>query len=243
MPISGVERGPWGPLTAQASGDGTDTSAELDRQRERRQRRDAAQTDEPLDDVDVRRPTGKLADRLVERVPPLLRVQHPPVTLIEHDRERTVLEPLPTKPAIVRARPRSPVIHQPVPKQQLREPVPDKHQITAGVLACAHEITRALLLRRRHTYQGDLAEPQQPRQPLSRLPPCSTGMLSTGRSGRSASSFTRLPPKDMAAPTFASVQDECATILAQARGQADRHRKRLQFHGQPGINPRARSPA
>ena len=48
--------------------------AELDRQRERRQRRDAAETDEPLDDIDVRLARGELGDRLVERVPPGLRV-------------------------------------------------------------------------------------------------------------------------------------------------------------------------
>src|SRR5205085_98753 len=88
------------------------------------------------------------------------------IALVEHDREWLALEPLPAKPAIVRPRPRGRLVHHPVPEQQLREPMPGPHQITASVLTSAHEITRGLLLRLGHTYRGYLTQPQQPRQPL-----------------------------------------------------------------------------
>jgi len=126
----------------------------------------AAQADEPLDDVDVRRRAGELGDCPIERVSSGLRVEHAAVALVEHDRERPALEALSAKPGVMRSCPRGRVVHHPVPEQQLREPVTGAHQITAGVLACAHEITRGLVLRLGHTYRGYLAQPQQPRQPL-----------------------------------------------------------------------------
>src|SRR5438046_2511934 len=100
----------------------------------------------------------------------LLRVEHPPVALVEHDRERPALEPLPAKPAVVRPRPRGRLVHQPMAQQQLREPVTGPHQIAAGVLASTNEITRRLLFRPRDPDRGDLTEPKQPRQPLG-VPP------------------------------------------------------------------------
>src|SRR5207249_10068609 len=96
-------------------------------------------------------------DRLVESVPPGLRVEHPAVALVEHDRERPALEALSAKPAVMGSCPRGRVVHHPVPEQQLREPVPGAHQITASVLTCAHEITRGLFLRLGHPYRGYLA--------------------------------------------------------------------------------------
>ena len=81
---------------------------ELDRQRERGQRRDAAQANQPLDDVDVRWRGGELSDRLIERVASAFRVKHPPVTLVEDNCERPAVEPLPAKPGVVRPRPRRP---------------------------------------------------------------------------------------------------------------------------------------
>jgi hypothetical protein len=94
----------------------------LDRQCERRQRRDAPETDEPLDDIRIRRRDGELADRLVERVASAIRVEHPAVALVEHDRQRPAVEPLPAKPRIVRPRPRSRVVDEAMPQQQLRKP-------------------------------------------------------------------------------------------------------------------------
>ena len=75
--------------------------AELDRQRERRQRRDAAQTDEPLDDVEIRWRGGQLCDCFIECLASALRVEHPAVALVEHDRQRPALEALPAKPRVV----------------------------------------------------------------------------------------------------------------------------------------------
>ncbi len=97
--------------------------AELDRQRERRQRRDATETNEPADDIDVRGCGRELGDRLVERVPSALRIEHPTVALIEDDREWPALGPLPAKPHIVCSRPGSRVVHQPMTQKQLREPM------------------------------------------------------------------------------------------------------------------------
>ena len=118
----------------------------------------------------VRLARGELGDRFVERVSSGLRVEHPAVALVEHDRERPALEPLPAKPRVVRPRPGGRVVHRPVTEQQLREPMPGAHQITAHILTSAHQITCSLLLRSRHPHRGDLAEPKQPRQPLSITP-------------------------------------------------------------------------
>ena len=67
----------WGESEERSERLGTEPVpvSELDRQRERRQRRNAAQTDEPLDDVDVRWRGGKLCDRFVECVASALRVE------------------------------------------------------------------------------------------------------------------------------------------------------------------------
>ena len=60
-------------------------------------------------------------------------------------------------------------VDDPLPQQQLRQPVPGPHQITAAVLARPHQIPRGLLLHRRHRHRGDLTQPQQPRQ-VHRIP-------------------------------------------------------------------------
>src|SRR5207244_12579692 len=98
--------------------------------------------------------------------PPGFRVEHAGVALVEHDRERPALEPLLAKPRVVRPRPRGRVVHRPMTKQQLREPVPGPHQITASVLAGPDQDTRRLLLQPGPPYRSDLTQPQQPRQPL-----------------------------------------------------------------------------
>ncbi len=58
------------------------------------------------------------------------------------------------------------VVDQPVPQQQLREPMPRPHQLATRVLARPHQIAGRLLVRLRHPHRDQLAEPQQPRQPL-----------------------------------------------------------------------------
>jgi hypothetical protein len=42
--------------------------------------------------------------------------------------------------------------------------MPDPHQISAGIVAGAHQITHRLDLRSRKPYCGDLTQPQQPGQ-------------------------------------------------------------------------------
>ena len=59
---------------------------------------------QPLHDINVRAVAASSAIAS-SSAPPRLRVQHPAVTLVEHDRERPGLEPLPAKPRVVRPRP------------------------------------------------------------------------------------------------------------------------------------------
>jgi hypothetical protein len=120
----------------------------------------------------------ELGNRVVERVPSALGIEHAAVALIEHDRQRPALEPLPPKPRVMRPRLGSRVIHQPMTQQQLREPVTSPHQITTRVLARTDQITRGLFFQRGHPDRSDLAEPEQARQPLS-VPP--VGLDPVGR--------------------------------------------------------------
>src|SRR5262249_30761060 len=113
---------------------------------------------------------GELADRLVERVASAFRVEHSAVALVEDDRERPTLEPLPAKPRIVRPRPRSRVVDKAMPQEQPREPMPRPHQIATGVLTGRDETTRRLLSQRRDPHGSDLTEREQPRHPLGVAP-------------------------------------------------------------------------
>ena len=49
-------------------------------------------------------------------------------------------------------------------QQQLRQPVPNPHQIRAGILARSHQIPHRLHVGLRHRDRGDLIQPQQPGQ-------------------------------------------------------------------------------
>src|SRR3954447_23484882 len=140
--------------------------AELDRQRQRGQARDSTKAAEPADRVGKRRLGSDLRDRPVERVPPRLRLQHRPVALVEGDRKRSRVKALPAQPAVVGERPGPRVVDDPVPEQQLREPVASTHQLTTHVLAGTHEIARRLFVRLRHPHRNKLTQTQQPRQPL-----------------------------------------------------------------------------
>ena len=85
-----------------------------------------------LHDISLRRRCGELSDRLVERVPPGLRVDHAAVALVEHDREWPALEPLLAKPGIVGPRPRGRVIHRPMTQERARHRVETPDQMRAG---------------------------------------------------------------------------------------------------------------
>jgi hypothetical protein len=93
-------------------------------------------------------------------------LQRRPVAFVESERERPALEPLPAQPTVMGERPGAGVVDEAVPQQQLREPMPDAHQVSARVLARPHQITGRLLVRLRDTHRHQLAQPQQPGQPL-----------------------------------------------------------------------------
>src|SRR5439155_26154740 len=102
--------------------------AELHRERERGQGRDAAQATEPCDHVRIGRRRGDLRDCPIEPIAARFPSEYAAVALVEADRERP-LEAQAGKPAVMLARPRRSLPEQLVPQEQFREPVPDPHQI------------------------------------------------------------------------------------------------------------------
>ena len=81
-----------------------------------------------------------------------------------------LVEALLAQPRVVRAGPGLAAgVDDPVAQQQLGQPVPGPHQITAAVLPGPHQIPGGLLLDARHRHRGDLAQPQQPGQ-MHRVP-------------------------------------------------------------------------
>jgi hypothetical protein len=140
--------------------------AELDRECECGQRRDAPQADKTGDDVAEGRLGRELGDRAVEGVAPTLRLRDGAIALVEGERERPVCEALPAKPSVVGERPGGALEDEPVPQEQLREPLAGTHQIAACVLAGTHEITGCLLDRVGHAHRHELAQAQEPRQAL-----------------------------------------------------------------------------
>ena len=143
--------------------------AELDRQRERCQRRDAPETDEPLDDISVRLSRGQVGDRLVEGLSLLgLRVRS-----FGCSTRRTRSRAAHFGPRCLRSHASWARVHAvasytaPVTQKQLREPMPSTHQITASVPHEPLTRSRAASSSSPGTRTAvDLAKPQQPRQPL-----------------------------------------------------------------------------
>ena len=74
----------------------------------------------------------------------------------------------PTQPAPMTLRPVAPGIMQAAPQQQLTEAMPTPLQILSRVVPRPHEIAGSFLRRRRWTYLGEQAGPQQLRQ-LARI--------------------------------------------------------------------------
>src|SRR5439155_18623597 len=96
------------------------------------------------------------------------RLQCCAVGLLEGERERPRVEPLPAQPTIMGERPGAGVVDQTMPQQQLREPMPRTHQLAAGVLTRPHQITRRLLVRLRDAHRHQLAEAQLASRSASR---------------------------------------------------------------------------
>lgn len=109
--------------------------AELDRERERRQGRDTTQATETGDDRGEALLRSRLRDRPVERIPARLCLRDRTVALLEGEQERPRRQTQATQPALVRERPGRSRPDEPVPQEQLREPVAGTHQIRARVLA------------------------------------------------------------------------------------------------------------
>jgi hypothetical protein len=71
------------------------------------------------------------------------------------------------QPVAVALRPRRPVVEpDPVPQQQLREPMPAAHQIHPHAVTGADQVAQGLLLIARHPDRVQLAGQQQPYQML-----------------------------------------------------------------------------
>jgi hypothetical protein len=69
------------------------------------------------------------------------------------------------QPPVVRAGPGGAAgIDDAVAQQQLGQPVPGAHQITAAVFASADQVSSCFLLEGRHADGADLAQAQQPSQ-------------------------------------------------------------------------------
>lgn len=75
------------------------------------------------------------------------------------------LEVLPTQPQIMGARPGLTTgIDDPLPQQQLGDPMAGAHQIGAGILTGTHQVPRRFLRQGRDLDLDDLAQLEQPRQ-------------------------------------------------------------------------------
>jgi hypothetical protein len=141
-------------------------SPDLDRQPERGQRGDPAQAAQAVHDRGELGVGGHHRDRGVEPVPARGDGEHRVVVGLERQPRRGVLEALAAQPRVVPSRPRVAVVvvDDPVAQQQLGEPVPGPHQVTAGVLTGPDQVPGGLLCDRGDGDRGDLVQPQQPGQ-------------------------------------------------------------------------------
>ena len=105
-------------------------------------------------------------------------------------------------------------------EKQLREPVAGPHQIAAGVLAGADEIARGLFFRPGHPHRRDLAESEQPRQPL--------GVSAVGLDPVGSRSDLRRRRDDATDPTLTTRTRKPVPGRSRLVHDPDRHRQRLQ---------------
>lgn len=162
--------------------------ADLDRETEPGQRRDAPQAAEPVHDVGELAVRGHARDRHVESVTSVDGLDHRLVGGVERGLQTDRREPLRPQPPVVRDRPRLPSrVLDTLPQQQLADPVASRHQIAAGVYSGTHQIPRRLGLNARDGHLDDLPEPQQPGQmhrvTRVRLDPISDRSLQLRRRG------------------------------------------------------------
>ena len=140
---------------------------DLHRQAEPGQRADAAQAAQPGHHRRPGRFRGHGQDRLVQPVPPGQRRQHGVVGLVERELHARLVEGLRPQPLSVRRGPGGVLVHNPLPQQQFRKPVPGTHQIAADVFPGPHQITGGFLTLRRDHHHRQLAEPHQTCDPLA----------------------------------------------------------------------------
>ena len=141
---------------------------DLDRQREPGQGRDPTQAPQAVHHRCPRRIGSQLRDPGIKAVPAGHHVQHLIHRFLQRPLAGRLLQPLPGQPRQVQVRPRLAVaVHDPVPQQQLRGPVPGPHQIGAAVLPGPDQVPG----RPQQPTNGALARPRpatpdKPREPL-----------------------------------------------------------------------------
>jgi hypothetical protein len=109
--------------------------ADLDGQREPGQGADTTQAAQPAHHRSELGVRCHHRDRLIESVPACLNGDHGVVVGLEGDLKCRLLEPLPTQPRVVRADPRLATgVDDHLAQEQLGQPVPRSHQVTAAVI-------------------------------------------------------------------------------------------------------------
>src|SRR5659263_611694 len=162
-------RGALGGGQAEEGGQAAPTEAlpvaDLDGERESRERRDAAQAGEAVVDLcpGLR---GRLhGDGGVEGVAAIAHGEHRRQGLLIGDLQRPLGKTLPGEPELMRLRPGALLPDEATTQEQLGESVTGAHQVAAGVLAGAHQVAGRLLGKARHAHRDELLEAQQAGQP------------------------------------------------------------------------------
>lgn len=178
VPIAGLRDRPLHPglpgreLGGHQSEERTDTVpgeplpvADLDRESESGQHAHSAQASQSMHNRGEFAVVRERLDRPIKTVPSGFDLEHGLIFRIERGLCcRTHQVPL-CEPSIVLRRPCGTiVVDDPVPQQQLAQPVPGTHQITPAVFPSPHQIADGLLIGRGNGDRGDLVQPQQPGQ-------------------------------------------------------------------------------
>ena len=168
-----TRRAPGGELRGHQPEVGADRGAgepvpvgDLDAEPDRGQRGDPAQAAQPSHRPGQRLGLGHLFDRGVEPVAAGVHREHRVEGLVEGQLHPAPIEVLAAQPVGVRAGPRAAVPDQALAQQQLGEPVPRPHQISAGVFAGSHQVPGGFLGLGGDPHRRQLPDAQQPRQPL-----------------------------------------------------------------------------
>jgi hypothetical protein len=137
---------------------------DLDRQPERGQRRDPAQTTQPSYHRGELTVSGHRRDRLIETVTAVHTSDHRVERRVEGQLQPGRIEVLSPQPQLMLSRPRLPTrVDDPLPQQQFGDPMPHRHQIAATILPRTDRIPRGFLGHAGNRHRHDLTQMQQPR--------------------------------------------------------------------------------